>query len=556
MQPSLYALATIAVATGVLSLVFLERARPSKARLAASLGLALVAVLLPRLLGTRVPEDYLVEEGEALVHHVEGFTGNLAVLERRGVRSLEIDGWWQGEDRPNHQSLAALVPWILHEDPREALVVGIGTGQTPARLLELGITRLEVVDIEPTLFGLLREWFSGDWLSDPRVNVVTDDGRHHVLTGEENYDLVSLELGQLFVPAVAACYTLEFYERVHRALRPGGLVCQFVPLAFLEPETFRQVLATFGEVFRDPLLWANTSELLLIGRRDPLPERRAWVTDARLALLEEGGTPQRIFLEAHGGSLPCLEESGSPMGPTQTLLAMLLSGPDELEGLSGEAAPLRDEYPTLEYAAAGMPREARREPELIELLLEHLSDPSQALGLPLPETTRAGREVLRRRALADMIAEAHLRRAGALRARGDHAGLLELAREILAAHPTSVAGLVLAGDALQAGDRSQEALAAFERATRLHPGDPHARAGIAFALHRAGRPAEALPHYRRALSARPRDAELNNNAGAALAELGRFAEARELFATALRLQPGWVQAESNLARVEELLENR
>jgi spermidine synthase len=104
-----------------------------------------------RRFGTRVPQDLLAAPHE-LVDYREGREANLAVIRRQGGLQLEIDRWWQGQDRKTHQVLAAHVPLLLHAAPRRVLVVGVGAGQTPASILTHDIERLDCVEIEPAVF--------------------------------------------------------------------------------------------------------------------------------------------------------------------------------------------------------------------------------------------------------------------------------------------------------------------------------------------------------------------------------------------------------------------
>ena len=505
---------------------------------------------LPRALGTRLPDQHLIDPGDTLVTRIEGLAGNLAVLRRAGVTSLEIDRWWQGEDRRNHQSVAAFVPLFLHPEAESVLVVGVGAGQTPAGFLagagsdaDTGVEQLDAVDVEPAVFEVIREHFGGEWLDDPRVSVIADDGRHHVLHTRAEYDIVSLELGQVFLSGVAACYSLEFYERVRRCLAPGGIVCQFVPTAFLEPALFRRVVETFRTVFPQSLLWYNTSELLLLGTVGGgfrlAPER--------LDALDAGGPWHKDLAYAHWG------------GPDEYLhhpavfLAGLLAGPRELAVIGAEVEPLEDDHPALEYAAARVPAEAEFERDLVELLGPRLADVEATLGLTLEPAQRERLAEVRAANLADMVAAAILRRADGLVARGAYAELVALAEEALAVHAGSAEARRRRGEALLALGRFAEAESELAAAVGGRPTDPLARRGLAFALHRLDRVREALVHYEAAAARLPLDAELQNNLGSALAQLGDVEAASERFRAALRLDPDHADARRNLQQAEAVL---
>jgi spermidine synthase len=95
----------------------------SRARLAgAAAAAALVWLLLPVAAGTRLPADFLGSRA-ALVDFREGLASNVAVLRERETLRLEIDRWWQGASRRNHQTTAAHLPMLLHPGARRVLVI-------------------------------------------------------------------------------------------------------------------------------------------------------------------------------------------------------------------------------------------------------------------------------------------------------------------------------------------------------------------------------------------------------------------------------------------------
>ena len=213
---------------------------------------ALVAVLvylgIPYFSQTQVPADF-IGEGRDLVAFREGYGANMAVVRREDDLELEIDRWWQGGSKKNHQIMAAHVPMLLHPNPRRVIVVGVGTGQTVSRFLMYPIDHLACVDIEPTLFSFVREYFETDWMGDPRVEVISEDGRNFLRHTAVTYDIISLELGEVSRPGVAFFYTVDFYERARQRLTSGGYLVQFVPLRFLTEDQFRGVVAQFSVCF-------------------------------------------------------------------------------------------------------------------------------------------------------------------------------------------------------------------------------------------------------------------------------------------------------------------
>jgi spermidine synthase len=128
---------------------------------------------------------------------------------------------------------------LIHPDPHEVLLVGVGAGLTASRFLMYGIDRLTCVEIEPAVFELLRSHFDATWMADDRVELVFGDGRNHVAHSEDLFDIISIEVGQVFRPGVGAFYTADFYELARARLWPGGLLAQFVSMPSFDVNQFQ-----------------------------------------------------------------------------------------------------------------------------------------------------------------------------------------------------------------------------------------------------------------------------------------------------------------------------
>ena len=266
LEKSLFFITGANLAIGI-SAWFLLDQRYRVFKYAAALVAVLVYLGIPYYSQTQVPADF-IGEGRDLVAFREGYGANMAVVRREDDLELEIDRWWQGGSKKNHQIMAAHVPMLLHPNPKRVVVVGAGTGQTVSRFLMYPIDYLACVDIEPALFPFVEEHFETDWMRDPRVEIIAEDGRNFLRHTAATYDIISLELGEVSRPGVAFFYTVDFYARARERLTSGGYLIQFVPLRFLTEDQFRGVVRSFLMVFPQSVLWYNTSELLLIGSAD------------------------------------------------------------------------------------------------------------------------------------------------------------------------------------------------------------------------------------------------------------------------------------------------
>jgi spermidine synthase len=312
----------------------------------------------------RVPRDFM-NAGDALLDMVEGYNSNLAVVNRQQVKTLLIDRLWQGVEQRNYQVMVAHVPMLHYPDAKEVLVVGLGAGTTAGRFLRYGIEQLHVVDIEPRLFDFTRQHFDSSWMDDPRVKLIREDGRNYLKHTGRQYDMVSVEIGQLDRPGVGVFYTREFYREVQARLRPDGMVVQFVPLTFLRPAEFAGVLKTFLAVFPNARLWYNTEELLLIGFKG---ETRRPSPQSFVQTVVERGLRDDLDMYYWGG--PNYTLTRFPV----FLAGFLAAGP-ELKALA-DIAPAEewtDDRLQLSYSVSDYDWRGRRAMLLVPHLQQHLS---------------------------------------------------------------------------------------------------------------------------------------------------------------------------------------
>ncbi len=135
-----------------------------------------------------------------------------------------------------------------------------------------------ICEIEPLIPRMVSGFFSEqnfDVVKDPRVEIVYDDARSFILTSKEQFDIITSDPIHPWVKGSAALYTREYYERVKRHLKPGGVVTHWVPLDETNIETVKSEMATFFAVFPDGIIWLNDREgagdVVLFGQVDPAP---------------------------------------------------------------------------------------------------------------------------------------------------------------------------------------------------------------------------------------------------------------------------------------------
>ena len=500
----------VSLATGFAAWLWLDRNLSLLFRGTAIVISLLIWIGIPFATGTRIPADFLGERG-SLVAFREGIGSNLAILRDKRLLTLEIDRLWQGENRKNQQVMAAHIPMLFHPNPRNVLVVGVGTGQTASRFLMYDIARLECVDIEPTIFEFIREHFDSEWMDDGRVALIPEDGRNYLQHSNAKHDVISLEVGQIFRPGVAFFYTADFYRRARERLNPGGVLTQFVPSLFFTTNQFRSVLRTFLETFPQSTLWFNSSEFLLIGVNSEEVKLHS-------VALERLSSNNRVHQDLSYGYW---EGSQNWLNRPPVLLAGHLIGPRGLDELAGNACLYWDDLPVLDYATRLVHKTEQNEIPLLNELHKHFEPVAAIANFELSPDVKSHIEKMREKNFGGLTASALVRQAKALNPSKDHKQMTQLLSKAVRANRENFDANRMLGDALMFQSKYDE----------------------------------AIQHYKQALHLRPNHAETHNNLGFALGQRGNLIEAFRHFKEAVRIRPNYTDAKRNLAHIRAILES-
>lgn len=119
--------------------------------------------------------------------------------------------------------------------------------------------------------------------------------------------------------------------------------------------------------------------------------------------------------------------------------------------------------------------------------------------------------------------------ARAMHQKGMNSEALGMVEAVLQRHPRNAEALAELGLLHADLKHLDEAIAAFEKATRWAPSDPGSFNNLGFVLYAKGEYARAVTAYRAAIQLDPSDVRTRNNLGFALARLEKDSEALEAF---------------------------
>jgi spermidine synthase len=219
-------------------------------------------------------------------------------------RMLFLDGICQSSENDEFIYHEMLVHPALfsHAEPRSVLIIG---GATGASLREVfrhpGIARVVMVDIDGELARLckqhLPQWHQGKF-DDPRLELLTKDGRKYLETTSEIFDCIILDLSDPFEGSPALLlFTREFYHLVKAHLGPEGAVA--VQAQGISPEEVAlhaRIASTMRSVF--PVVHPYPYTLHSFHRPDAhvlASLDRDWSLDALVRRVDQTPLPLRYF---------------------------------------------------------------------------------------------------------------------------------------------------------------------------------------------------------------------------------------------------------------------
>jgi spermidine synthase len=147
-----------------------------------------------------------------------------------------------------HQLLGAVGP-LVHPNPQEALVIGVGSGGTPWAAAVLPQTHVRAVElVQPVLSvhaAIARAYPDGPigrMLSDPRWRLEYADGRRLLAKDHRHYDIIEADAILPEASLSGMLYSREFLDLARARLAPGGIYVQWTPTC-RSAETFRSAFA-------------------------------------------------------------------------------------------------------------------------------------------------------------------------------------------------------------------------------------------------------------------------------------------------------------------------
>jgi spermidine synthase len=265
-RKSLLVIAAIFVSAGLL-LLFRRGAGgggSSKRLIPAALLLFFVSVAVGLMMPQQIVSNFITESWvpTKVIYHGEGIAHNVDIVRfSNNATRMSINGAGEADTsyvQRRHFILKAHLPLLLHPDPKDVAVVGLGLGITlSATNRNPNVQNIQVIELTREMVRAQRylEDVSGGVLHSPKVHVRIDDGRNFMAMSDRSFDMITADPIHPRNTGVGYLYTREYYESIKRRLRPQGVVCQWMPMYEMSKKSFDVAFRTFVSVFPNASFW-------------------------------------------------------------------------------------------------------------------------------------------------------------------------------------------------------------------------------------------------------------------------------------------------------------
>ena len=301
----------------------------------------LPALALAYFLGYKDPFNQIMLELKypKTIFYGEDATGIGMVIEFNDYKLLRTNSAAVSStmrEAKRYMRLIGVLPVFAAKNPDQALVVCFGTGTTAGATAAVkDVKHVDIVELSPMIIKAGSKFADSNFnvLKNPKVTTYISDGRNFLLNSRKKYDIITFEPPPSTETGVVSLYTEEANRIVHDHLAPGGIVAQWVPLFYESETVWKSEVRSFLKVFAHASLWlSNNDEAVILGSDTPI------ALQADRIKSQIAASPELAAL---------LDEVG--LNTPESLLSTFVLADDKLRQLIGDAPPVTDDRPYMEF---------------------------------------------------------------------------------------------------------------------------------------------------------------------------------------------------------------
>lgn len=312
-QSSITLIATINMAIAVFLWIIIMGKPAVKWALFVTVVSVLVAWSAPDLMNELLQNHF---KGYQVIWYEEGIENTVSILKRpegsnRLFSNSRLEAEDTSQDARSHQIVGHL-GMLVHPDPKDVLVVGLGGGATAGAMSKYKESTVEIVELSQSILNVA-DFFSrvnNNVLQQDNVLVRVDDGRNHLLLTPSKYDVITADTIWPHYAGSGTLYSLQYFQLANEKLKEDGIMVQWAPTT--QTSIYPLIARTFLKAFPFVTSWYGGN--LLIGSKQPL-DISSGALEKRLEHSEGAGAASDIgihtvndLLSQYAGDAPTIRE--------------------------------------------------------------------------------------------------------------------------------------------------------------------------------------------------------------------------------------------------------
>lgn len=167
---------------------------------------------------------------------------------------LTLDGMVMTTEKDEYvyHEMITHVPLLTHPNPKRVLIIGGGDGGTAREVLKHdGLEEVVMVEIDDKVIEECKQHLPhiASALGHEKLNLIVDDGIAYVKEAKDaSFDLVIVDSTDPVGPA-EGLFTVDFYQEVHRILRPDGIMITQSESPRFNTKVFKEIYDTYRGIF-------------------------------------------------------------------------------------------------------------------------------------------------------------------------------------------------------------------------------------------------------------------------------------------------------------------
>ncbi len=266
-----------------------------------------VAIALPA--GAWLDRTTLNRQWPHLLFAEDSRYGRLTITGLGGQRAFFENGLLAFETESTFPEQVVHLPLLAYSLPQRVLLIGGGVSGDLLEIFKHDVAAVTYVELDPLVIESARTHLPPEQaavLSDPRLDLIYQDGRRYTKGSQEQFDVIILDLPEPSTGQLNRFFTLEFFQEVKAILVDGGVFSLGLPSAenYWNPELARRnasVYRTLRQVFPTVVVTPGDHNFILATADDPFPSptvlaqrldqrgiNTRWVTSNYLEFLFKG----------------------------------------------------------------------------------------------------------------------------------------------------------------------------------------------------------------------------------------------------------------------------